>query len=123
MGSHVEFNQEVLGHFVQCHQFEQLLLVQALRQFLWSFRYFKTTLCYGLVCKCYDSVQPGMFCCGLYELLNIYPVSRFIYMNRDTGFRVFNTELHPVKILLWICLKARSGAIATCAETPFSWTE
>ena len=39
LGSHVEFNQEVLGHFVRCHQFEQLLLVQALRQFLWSFRY------------------------------------------------------------------------------------
>ena len=39
LGSHVEFNQEVLGHFVRCHQFEQLLLVQALRQFLWSFRW------------------------------------------------------------------------------------
>jgi len=38
LGSHQEFNQEVLSHFVQCHHFSQLLLVQALRQFLWSFR-------------------------------------------------------------------------------------
>ena len=39
LGSHHEFNKEVLQHFVQCHEFSQLLLVQALRQFLWSFRY------------------------------------------------------------------------------------
>jgi len=38
LGSHLEFNKEVLKHFVQCHEFTQLLLVQALRQFLWSFR-------------------------------------------------------------------------------------
>jgi len=38
LGSHLEFNQSVLRHFVQYHQFSQLLLVQALRQFLWSFR-------------------------------------------------------------------------------------
>merc|ERR1712156_20761 len=38
LGSHQEFNKEVLHHFVQCHEFTQLLLVQALRQFLWSFR-------------------------------------------------------------------------------------
>jgi len=30
--------RQVLKHFVQCHQFSHLLLVQALRQFLWSFR-------------------------------------------------------------------------------------
>ena len=39
LGSHLEFNKEVLLHFVRCHEFTQLLLVQALRQFLWSFRY------------------------------------------------------------------------------------
>jgi len=38
LGSHREFNKEVLLQFVQCHEFTQLLLVQALRQFLWSFR-------------------------------------------------------------------------------------
>merc|ERR1712242_669106 len=38
LGSHQEFNKEVLHHFVHCHEFTQLLLVQALRQFLWSFR-------------------------------------------------------------------------------------
>ena len=39
LGSHQEFNKEVLVQFVRCHEFTQLLLVQALRQFLWSFRY------------------------------------------------------------------------------------
>jgi Sec7-like guanine-nucleotide exchange factor len=38
LGSHHDFNKEVLSHFVQCHEFTKLLLVQALRQFLWSFR-------------------------------------------------------------------------------------
>merc|ERR1711962_1282022 len=38
LGSHQEYNQAVLTHFVRCHQFSRLLLVQALRQFLWSFR-------------------------------------------------------------------------------------
>jgi len=38
LGSHRDFNKEVLLHFVQCHEFTRLLLVQALRQFLWSFR-------------------------------------------------------------------------------------
>ena len=38
LGSHEDFNKQVLKYFVQCHQFSHLLLVQALRQFLWSFR-------------------------------------------------------------------------------------
>jgi len=38
LGCHKEFNRSVLQHFVECHEFSQLLLVQALRQFLWSFR-------------------------------------------------------------------------------------
>lgn len=38
LGSHEDFNKQVLQHFVECHQFTHLLLVQALRQFLWSFR-------------------------------------------------------------------------------------
>lgn len=38
LGSHQEFNRAVLTEFVKCHEFSQLLLVQALRQFLWSFR-------------------------------------------------------------------------------------
>jgi len=38
LGSHQEFNKQVLHQFVQCHEFSKLLLVQALRQFLWSFR-------------------------------------------------------------------------------------
>jgi len=38
LGSHLDFNKEVLSHFVKCHEFTKLLLVQALRQFLWSFR-------------------------------------------------------------------------------------
>ena len=39
LGTNHDFNKEVLKKFVQCHEFNQLLLVQALRQFLWSFRY------------------------------------------------------------------------------------
>jgi len=38
LGSPGEFEQEVLHKFVSLHQFTDLLLVQALRQFLWSFR-------------------------------------------------------------------------------------
>ncbi|XP_023349536.1 cytohesin-3 isoform X3 [Eurytemora carolleeae] len=38
LGGHHQFNKDVLRHFVECHEFTQLLLVQALRQFLWSFR-------------------------------------------------------------------------------------
>lgn len=38
LGSREEFNQKVLQKFVELHKFTNLLLVQALRQFLWSFR-------------------------------------------------------------------------------------
>ena len=38
LGSHQDFNKQVLSIFVNLHQFSHLLLVQALRQFLWSFR-------------------------------------------------------------------------------------
>ena len=38
LGGHQDFNKEVLSIFVNLHQFSHLLLVQALRQFLWSFR-------------------------------------------------------------------------------------
>ena len=38
LGSRDEFNQKVLQRFVELHKFTNLLLVQALRQFLWSFR-------------------------------------------------------------------------------------
>jgi len=38
LGGHKDFNKEVLNIFVSLHQFSHLLLVQALRQFLWSFR-------------------------------------------------------------------------------------
>jgi len=38
LGGRDELQQEVLANFVILHQFSDLLLVQALRQFLWSFR-------------------------------------------------------------------------------------
>ncbi|TRY80813.1 hypothetical protein TCAL_09275 [Tigriopus californicus] len=38
IGGHEEFNREVLHQFVRCHEFTHLNPVQALRQFLWSFR-------------------------------------------------------------------------------------
>jgi len=38
IGGHHEFNKQVLTAFVAQHKFMDLILVQALRQFLWSFR-------------------------------------------------------------------------------------
>ncbi|MCL4139921.1 UNVERIFIED_CONTAM: hypothetical protein GTU68_053228 [Idotea baltica] len=38
LGERNEFNQQVLDAFVCLHDFTDLILVQALRQFLWSFR-------------------------------------------------------------------------------------
>jgi len=38
IGGHHDFNQQVLSEFVVLHEFTHLILVQALRQFLWSFR-------------------------------------------------------------------------------------
>jgi len=38
IGDYHDFNQQVLSEFVILHEFTHLILVQALRQFLWSFR-------------------------------------------------------------------------------------
>ena len=38
IGGHHDFNKKVLSEFVALHEFTHLILVQALRQFLWSFR-------------------------------------------------------------------------------------
>ena len=38
LGERADFNQAVLASFVTLHDFSDLILVQALRQFLWSFR-------------------------------------------------------------------------------------
>ena len=38
LGGHKDFNRQVLSQFAALHEFSQLILVQALRQFLWSFR-------------------------------------------------------------------------------------
>lgn len=38
LGERNEFNERVLRAFVELHDFTDLILVQALRQFLWSFR-------------------------------------------------------------------------------------
>ena len=38
IGDHRDFNKDVLKAFVGKHEFMNLILVQALRQFLWSFR-------------------------------------------------------------------------------------
>ena len=39
LGEKSDFNEAVLKSFVDLHDFTDLILVQALRQFLWSFRY------------------------------------------------------------------------------------
>ena len=38
LGEHNDFNEAVLKAFVELHDFTDLIVVQALRQFLWSFR-------------------------------------------------------------------------------------
>ena len=38
LGERSDFNEAVLKAFVELHDFTDLILVQALRQFLWSFR-------------------------------------------------------------------------------------
>jgi len=38
LGGHKEFNKQVLSEYVSLHEFTHLILVTALRQFLWSFR-------------------------------------------------------------------------------------
>jgi cytohesin len=38
LGEKSDFNEAVLKAFVDLHDFTDLILVQALRQFLWSFR-------------------------------------------------------------------------------------
>merc|ERR1719495_1911534 len=38
LGEKNDFNEAVLRAFVELHDFTDLILVQALRQFLWSFR-------------------------------------------------------------------------------------
>lgn len=40
LGEKHDFNEAVLKAFVELHDFSDLILVQALRQFLWSFRFF-----------------------------------------------------------------------------------
>ena len=39
IGGHKEFNKSVLQNFVRLHNFQKVILVKALRQFLWNFRY------------------------------------------------------------------------------------
>ena len=38
LGGHKDFNKQVLSEYVGLHEFTHLILVTALRQFLWSFR-------------------------------------------------------------------------------------
>lgn len=38
IGGHKDFNKSVLHNFVRLHKFQKVILVQALRQFLWNFR-------------------------------------------------------------------------------------
>ena len=44
LGEKSDFNEAVLKSFVDLHDFTDLILVQALRQFLWSFRYDRVAL-------------------------------------------------------------------------------
>ena len=45
LGEKNDFNEAVLKAFVELHDFTDLILVQALRQFLWSFRFIVIIMC------------------------------------------------------------------------------
>ena len=59
LGEKKDFNEAVLKAFVELHDFTDLILVEALRQFLWSFRLPGRSFVYG----------AGVY---LYNILSIF---------------------------------------------------
>ena len=52
LGEKKDFNEAVLKAFVELHDFTDLILVEALRQFLWSFRLPGRSFVYGAGVYC-----------------------------------------------------------------------
>ncbi|ELU02826.1 hypothetical protein CAPTEDRAFT_163136 [Capitella teleta] len=104
LGERNDFNIEVLNAFVNCHEFSDMILVQALRQFLWSFRLPGEAQKIDRMMECfaerYCVLNPGVFTnadtCFVLSFAIIMlntnlhnpnvkdkmPVDRFIKMNR-----------------------------------------
>lgn len=65
LGERNEFNMDVLKAFVNLHEFGDMILVQALRQFLWSFRLPGEAQKIDRMMECfaerYCYLNPGMF--------------------------------------------------------------
>jgi cytohesin len=65
IGERIDFNEDVLKAFVDLHDFKHLILVEALRQFLWSFRLpgesQKISRMLDAFAERYCQLNPGMF--------------------------------------------------------------
>ncbi|CAL8114232.1 unnamed protein product [Orchesella dallaii] len=105
LGEHIDFNEDVLQAFLDLHDFKDLILVQALREFLWSFRLpgeaQKIDRMMEAFAKRYCQSNPGIFTCSDTCYLLSYSVimlntllhnpsvkdkptlERFVLMNRD----------------------------------------
>ena len=66
LGERNDFNVQVLKAFVSLHEFSDMILVQALRQFLWSFRLPGEAQKIDRMMECfaerYCELNPGVFC-------------------------------------------------------------
>ncbi|KAK7112061.1 cytohesin-1-like isoform X2 [Littorina saxatilis] len=105
LGEKIDFNMAVLKAFVSLHEFSDMILVQALRQFLWSFRLPGEAQKIDRMMECfaarYCELNPGVFTntdtCYVLSFAIIMlntslhnpsvkdkpTVERFIQMNRD----------------------------------------
>ncbi|ODN03511.1 Cytohesin-2 [Orchesella cincta] len=105
LGERIDFNEDVLQAFLDLHNFKDLILVQALREFLWSFRLpgeaQKIDRMMEAFAKRYCQSNPGIFTCSDTCYLLSYSVimlntllhnpsvkdkptlERFVLMNRD----------------------------------------
>jgi len=68
LGEKIDFNEKVLKEFVKLHNFKAVILVEALRQFLWSFRLpgesQKIDRMMVVFASHYHEQNPGFFSCS-----------------------------------------------------------
>ncbi|CAC5406038.1 CYTH [Mytilus coruscus] len=100
LGEAKEFNISVLKAFVNLHEFSDMILVQALRQFLWSFRLPGEAQKIDRMMECfaerYCELNPGMFTStgiSLYESIKNEPFK----IPEDDGNDLMHTFFNPDK--------------------------
>ncbi|XP_023569144.1 cytohesin-3, partial [Octodon degus] len=95
LGERDEFNIKVLQAFVELHEFADLNLVQALRQFLWSFRLpgeaQKIDRMMEAFASRYCLCNPGVFQSNLYESIKNEPFK----IPEDDGNDLTHTFFNP----------------------------